>query len=272
MAGRDLALMADEPDDAILAATTKVLNKLHKSGINRHAMRLYSLELHVDGALKAFRMIILCGFGVSNYYNKLKLCLLEKGVPFEERVVYPWEREAFLQSSPLGRIPYIETAQGGLSESQAILEYLEELHPEEALLPSEIFARAKCRELLQHLELNVEWVVRRLYREAFFGGVVSDETKSDVKQKLIAGLTALEFSPFICGDKLTAADCAAFFHLDFVRQATLKIFGVDLLEKHLPGASDYFEFLHQRPHVQKTTADRAVALQDFRALGTDYAG
>ena len=239
-------------------------------------MRLYSLELHGDEAFKAFQMIILCGFGVSNYYNKLKLCMLEKDVPFEERVVYPWERETFLQSSPLGRIPYIETAQGGLSESQPILEYLEELHPEKPLLPSEVFDRAKCRELLQHLELNVEWVVRRLYREAFFGGVVSDETKVEVRQKLVAGLTALarlaKFSPFICGDKLTAADCAAFFHLDFVRQATLKIYGVDLLEIHLRGASDYLDFLRQRPHVQKTTADRAVALQAFLALGTDYAG
>ena len=188
----------------------------------------------------------------------------------------PGSGETFLQSSPLGRIPYIETVQGGLSESQAILEYLEELLPKSLCFRSEVFARAKCRELLQHLELNVEWVVRRLYREAFFGGVVSDETKGEVRQKLVAGLTALarlaKFSPFIRGDQLTAADCAAFFHLDFVRQATLKIYGVDLLEIHLPGASDYLAFLHQRPHVQKTIADRAVALQVFRSLGTDYAG
>jgi len=221
-------------------------------------------------------MIVLCGFGVSNYYNKLKLCLLEKNAPFQEMLIYPWERESFLHASPLGRIPYIETDQGGLSESQAILEYFEELYPAKPLFPEELFARAKCRELLQHLELNVEWVARRLYREAFFGGVVSDETKAEVFAKLVVGLSGLarlaKFSPFICGDELTAADCAAFFHLDFVRQATSKIYGVDLLEKHLPGASDYLAFLQQRPHVQKTTADRAVALQVFLDLGTDYAG
>jgi hypothetical protein len=45
-------------------------------------MRLYSLQLRGDKALKAFQMIILCGFGVSNYHNKLKLCMLEKDVPF----------------------------------------------------------------------------------------------------------------------------------------------------------------------------------------------
>jgi len=32
-------------------------------------------------------MITLCGFGVSNYYNKLKLILLEKNIPFQEQLV-----------------------------------------------------------------------------------------------------------------------------------------------------------------------------------------
>ena len=29
-------------------------------------------------------MLKLCGFGVSNYYNKVKIVLLAKGLPFEE--------------------------------------------------------------------------------------------------------------------------------------------------------------------------------------------
>ncbi|MBY0233548.1 MAG: glutathione S-transferase N-terminal domain-containing protein, partial [Burkholderiaceae bacterium] len=31
--------------------------------------------------------IKLCGFSLSNYYNKVKLVLLEKGIPFEEELV-----------------------------------------------------------------------------------------------------------------------------------------------------------------------------------------
>lgn len=54
-------------------------------------------------------MSTLCGFGVSNYYNKLKLILLEKQLPFSVRLVYPWQRDAFADSSPLGKIPFIET-------------------------------------------------------------------------------------------------------------------------------------------------------------------
>ena len=115
-------------------------------------------------------MITLCGFAVSGYYNKLKLFLLEKDIPFRERLVYPWERDSFAQSSPLGKIPFVETEYGALSESQVILEFLEERYPEKPMYPKDPFARAKCRELIQHLELNAEWVARRLYKESFFGG------------------------------------------------------------------------------------------------------
>jgi glutathione S-transferase len=34
-------------------------------------------------------MLKLCGVAVSNYYNKVKLQLFEKGVPFEEEIVSP---------------------------------------------------------------------------------------------------------------------------------------------------------------------------------------
>ena len=136
-------------------------------------------------------MITLCGFGVSNYYNKLKLIMLEKEIPFRERLVYPWQRDSFRQSSPLGKIPFVETEHGGLSKSQVILEYLEERYPQKPMYPTEVFARAKCRELIQYLELNLEWVARRLYKQSFFGGAVSEETKREANDRLAAGLEAV---------------------------------------------------------------------------------
>lgn len=68
-------------------------------------------------------MLTLCGFPISNYYNKVKLALLEKGVPFNEEVVPVYStQDAVLAASPLAKIPYIRTPQGGLCESQAIME------------------------------------------------------------------------------------------------------------------------------------------------------
>ena len=33
-------------------------------------------------------MLTLCGFAASNYYNKVKFALLEKGVPFQEELAW----------------------------------------------------------------------------------------------------------------------------------------------------------------------------------------
>ena len=221
-------------------------------------------------------MITLCGFGVSNYYNKLKLLLLEKQIPFDERLVYPWELDSFPDKSPMGKIPYLETGDGDLSESQAILEYLEDQYPEIPLYPRGIFARAKCRELIQHLEINAEWVARRLYKECFFGGSVSAETKSEVRERLTVGLRAVarlsKFSPYACGDDFTGADCVAFVHFKMIQQASLTIFGEDMVQSLVPNASAYMRRMEARPHFQSTMADRVTSLDAFLALDVGYQG
>ena len=221
-------------------------------------------------------MITLCGFGVSNYYNKLKLVLREKDVPFGERLVYPWERQSFLHASPLGKIPFLETDHGGLSESQVILEYLEERYPAHPLYPADIFERARCRELIQHLELNMEWVARRLYKQAFFGGIVSEETKREARDRLAGGLEAVarlaSFSPYILGTSFTAADCAAYVHFVMVEHRTRTIYGENLLEHFIPAATDYMRLLGTRPHVLSMMADRDAALKAFGELEVQYDG
>ena len=59
-------------------------------------------------------MLTLCGSPISNYYNKVKLALLEKGVGFTEELVPIMSKsEAVLADSPLGKIPYVRTPQGG---------------------------------------------------------------------------------------------------------------------------------------------------------------
>ena len=212
-------------------------------------------------------MINLYGVGISNYYNKIKLVLLEKGIAFTEEEVIPSQDEAILKRSPLGKIPFIETEHGCLSESQVILEYLEETYPEKPLYPADNFKRAKCRELIQHLELNVELHARRLYKEAFFGGTVSEETKNEVKGLLDIGLKGLvrlaKFSPYIAGNTYTAADCIAWLHFFMVSMSSKKIYGTDIVTDHIPTIASYMQFIETRPHVQKVAADRTVAIAAF---------
>jgi glutathione S-transferase len=221
-------------------------------------------------------MITLCGLGVSNYYNKLKLILLEKQIPFRERTVYPWERAGFLDDSPLGKIPFIETEKGSLSESQAILEYLEDLYPAIPLYPADAYSRAKCREMIQHLELNSEWVARRLYKECFFGGTVLEETKLEVRERLIVGLQAVarlaKFTPFVLGSEFTAVDCVAYVHFTMIRLATVAIYGEDMLERLIPETAAYMPHMEERPNTRIMMADRAAATATFVDLHLPYDG
>jgi len=212
-------------------------------------------------------MINLCGFAVSNYYNKTKLVLLEKGIAFTEEEVFPSQDEALLQRSPLGKIPFLETAQGNLTESQVILEYLEEAYPDKPLYPADSFERAKCRELIQHLELNIELHARRLYKEAFFGGSVSEEVKQEVKERLEIGLKGLarlaKFSPFIAGESYTAADCVAWLHFFMISLTCQKIYGVDLVAEYIPTLANYMQLIQTRPAAQKVAAERAAGMEAF---------
>jgi len=221
-------------------------------------------------------MITLCGFAVSNYYNKLKLVLLEKGVPFEERLVYPWQRELFHGTSPLGKIPFVETEHGGLSESQAILEYIEERYPDRPLYPKQPYQRAKCRELIQHLELNCEWVIRRTYKESVFGGRVSDETKREARERLTLGLEAVSqlssFTPYILGTGFSAADCAAYVHLLMIRLSTERLYGANPLDTHFPRLAAYMQLMESRPHVQRMLLERERAMAAFVATNLKYEG
>ena len=209
-------------------------------------------------------MITLCGFPVSNYYNVVKMALLEKGAPFPEEHVMPRNKdEAVLSVSPLGKVPFIKTPQGGMCESKAILEYVESAFPSPALFPADAFAAGKVREMMIYIDLHLELVARELYGQAFFGGTVPDEVKQSVRRALernIEGFKRLmKFSPYVAGDSFTMADIVAFNNLPLVGMASKAIYGEDLLAAAGVDYKPYLKMLGERPSVQKVAADRKAA-------------
>ena len=210
-------------------------------------------------------MITLCGFPVSNYYNKAKMALLEKGVAFtEETVMTKSTDEAVLSASPLAKIPFIKTDKGGICESQAILDYLEAAYPNPPLLPADAFARAKVSELNTFIDWHLEITARQLYGAAFFGGTpLSDEAKASIRKQLEKNIVAFKrlakFSPYIAGDTFTQADCAAYVNLPLVGMATKVVYGEDLLLAGGVNYKDYLKMVGERPSAQKVAADRKAA-------------
>ena len=210
-------------------------------------------------------MLKLCGFAVSNYYNKVKIALMEKGIPFEEELCTPKQDPALLARSPMGKVPFLQLDDGQtLTESQAILEYLEDAYPEKPLYPRDPIARARNRELIIHMELHLELPARRLYGAAFFGRSASDETKQAVKSDLEKGARTLaalaRFSPWIAGAEFTAADCAAAVHLPLVSLASKTIYGADAFGEHAERIKAYLKLAGERPSIRKTNDDRKAYL------------
>ncbi|MBL8327825.1 MAG: glutathione S-transferase family protein [Rubrivivax sp.] len=206
-------------------------------------------------------MITLCGFTLSNYHNKVKMVLLEKGIPFEEELV-PMGRksDAVYADSPLGKVPFLRTPQGPLCESQVICDWLEAAYPQPALMPADAFAAAKVRELITFIDLHLELVVRDIYAEAFFGGQVSDEVKTATRKRLERSIPAFKrlarFAPYVAGEQFTLADAAAWVSLPLVSLATKTVYGEDLLAAHGIDARSYQKFIAERPSAQRISADR----------------
>ncbi len=205
-------------------------------------------------------MFKLYGFAASNYYNKVKIALLEKGVPFEEELNWAVKDAGTFALSPFGKIPFVDTGHGGLCESQAILEYLEEAYPRPPLLPSDPYARAKVRELTMAIELYLELVARRLYPQAFFGRTVAPAQIEQARTELLRHVDGLariaRFDPYIAGSEFTMADCAAIVHLPVVTLTTRQMFGEDFLAG-LP-VRPYLDRMAERPSVRRVSADRKV--------------
>lgn len=206
-------------------------------------------------------MLKLYGFPLSNYYNRIKIVLLEKNVPFEEVLAIPGKDDSVKAHSPARKIPFLELEDSQfLSESSVIFEYLEECYPTIPLLPENLLERARVRELATMMDLHLELQARRLYAEAFFGGKVSDEVKEDVARELRRAVRIFEalpkFSPYIAGGTFTYADITAAVHLPVVSIATRNIYGEDVLAPFADQIKPYLKMIGERPSIAKANADR----------------
>ena len=216
-------------------------------------------------------MLVLHGFSSSNYHNVVKLALLEKGLAFEEAIVYSGAgagyRPEYLQQSPLGKIPCLQTPEGFISESRCIIEYLERAYPERPLYPSGAFAIAKLHELTQIIDLYLELAARRVIVNYFARKPAPENIARDVSATLAKGVRALihlaRFDGYILGgDQFTAADAAATVHLPVVSAIAKAVLGEDPLA-NVPGLPDYLARMEQRETVVRIRQDQRADMPKF---------
>jgi glutathione S-transferase len=211
--------------------------------------------------------IKLYGAPFSNYFNMVKHALHEKGIAYEFVAVRPSQEPEFLAKSPLGKVPCLETADGFISETDAILDYLEEAYPQVPLLPQDPFARAKVRQLMKVQELYVETPIHDLIG-VIFGREVPAHVKEVSQPAARRGLAALgrlaKFQPWLCGEQLSLADIFVFYSFTLSNRIAEAAYQWEPLQE-VPGLSEWFQRFSERELTKTIVAETNAAFAAFNA-------
>lgn len=211
-------------------------------------------------------MITLYGIPLSNFFSMTKHAILEKGVEVEFVDCRPGQDPAFLEMSPMGKVPFVKTPDGFLSESTVIMEYLEDTAGGPALMPSDPYEKALVRRLMKTVELYIEAPIHPLVG-ALFGREVAPWVIENCPAQARRGLGALgrmaRFSPWLAGEQFTYADILAFYSLNLSRTLTLSNYEWDLLDD-VPGLKDWYELMSERAVTKEVMKDVKAASE---ALG-----
>ena len=130
----------------------------------------------------------------------------------------------FLAKNPLGGLPVLELDDGShLTESLAIMQYFEELHPDQPMIGATPIERARTRETERICELGVLATTGTIFQNTspMFAGRVkqSPEAVETARARLAASRTVLDHKigdkPFVMGASPTIADCTLFAGLKF---------------------------------------------------------
>lgn len=212
-------------------------------------------------------MPTLHGFSYSNYYNIAKHVLLHKGVEFEEDLVYP-SADGYERLSPARKVPAMTTDDGRhLAETAVLVEYIEEAHPEPALLPSDPGERARVRQIMHVSELYLELACRRLLPFGFSGtappAALCEEVGATVDRG-VASMNALcSIDPFLTGKEITLADIWVRYVLSVVAA------GERALERdivgEIDGLKDWAARMRKDPVSQRVDADQEANKESFFA-------
>jgi glutathione S-transferase len=179
-------------------------------------------------------------FPVAPNPTRLRLYLAEKregGAQFdiEEVTVNLPEGEQrsaeHLERNPLAKLPVLETEDGNhLTESLAIMEYLEERVPDPPMIGTTPLARARTRELERIIEIGVLRPISEIvHATASPLGLPPNPVLAELfRERLPVGLAIVEDRlrdgrPFLMGDSPSIADCTLAAALQFGRFKQVEI-------------------------------------------------
>ena len=192
-------------------------------------------------------------FPYSHYSSKVKIALLEKGLPFEAPVVSSDDLKTpeFLALNPMGKVPFLQDGDFGVSESEVIVEYLEDKYPHPALLPSTPEGRAQSRWFSRFHDLYLGPQLSTLYVALSDGraGKPAFALELDRLDELVAILEArIDPAPYLLGSQFTLADASLVLSYWYLLMLT-KAHGRPVVESAIPRLSAWFSAVNLRSSV-----------------------
>ncbi len=214
------------------------------------------------------------GHAVSNYFNAARAALIEKGVRFEIVDTPAAQTPEFLAMNPMGKIPVLETPQGCIAETIAILEYLEDVIQTPPLYPGDAYQRALARQIINVVQCYIEMPARTLYPGAFMGGTNSPAAVELARPLIDRGARALGglavMKPYLAGEHYGNADLFAFHNLSLVDRLTRYVYRWSVIDS-VSGLREWFVRVADRSSSRVVLADFQTAFDEYLvAKGAAY--
>ena len=200
-------------------------------------------------------------YPLSPFCRKVRLSLAEKKIEVELVEERYWEQDPdFLRRNRAGKVPVLKLGNRVLSDSAAICEFLEEVHPTPPLMPRDPDARYEVLRLVAwfddkfNAEVTRKLIGERVLRKVMGAGypdsanVKSGSRATRVHMGYMTEL--LEKRRWLAGNEMSLADFAAAAHLsclDYIRDVPWQDY--DLVK-------DWYAKIKSRPAFRSLLADQ----------------
>lgn len=218
--------------------------------------------------------LILYNYFRSSTSYRVRIALALKGVTYEYKPVHllnnggEQNAESYRNLNPLGGVPTLVDADQTISQSLAIIEYLDEKHPQiNPLFPKNIFLKAKVRQFCELINADLHPLqnlkVMQFLDKQF--GLTAEQKQLWLNKWIHSGLTAAEktiesFAGKYCfGDTITAADLFLIPQVFSAKRFNIDTSNYKILEKINSNCESLDAFKKAHPYRQiDTPADLKI--------------
>jgi len=211
----------------------------------------------------AFKII---GNGLSPFVRKVRVFFAEKGLAYDHEPLIPFNvPPEYKRKSPLGKIPCLEHDGRALPDSSVICAYVERIHPQPPLYPSDPWDYAQALWLEEWSDGAVvanamapifqERVIKKLFKQPTDEARVAQARDEALPNYLAYLEERIGDGDYLVGGRFTTADIAVASPFVNLRHA-----GVEVDAKRFPKSAAYLQRILARPSFKALVEEESAAL------------